>query len=154
MFKTNFLIVFVISLFFSQFALSEQVKNSQKQTDQKKRAPLADEQKATQLLNQKTVYVTDKQLEDLINKLSPTERDAITKIQKEIANWPKSVFDEISNYREFVITARKIATEKYHSLSPEALQALETEKALKASLSPETVNFLETIHLRAVNKTN
>ncbi len=103
---------------------------------------------------QKKLLVTDKQLEEIIDKLSATERNAIMKIQKEIAEWPKSVFEEISNYREFVMTARKIATDKYHNMSPEARTALQKEKELKAQLTPATIQFLETIQLRSVQKTN
>lgn len=103
---------------------------------------------------QKKLLVTDKQLEEIIDKLSTAERNSIIKIQKEIAEWPKSVFEEISNYREFVMTARKIAIEKYHNMSPEARTALEKEKSLKAQLTPATINFLETVQLRSVQKTN
>ena len=106
------------------------------------------------MLNQKTLLLNDKQLEEIISKLSTKEKDSILKIQKEISEWPKSIFDEISNYREFVITARKIAAEKYNKLSPEARQALERETNLKSQLSPETVKFLETVQLRSVNQTN
>lgn len=103
---------------------------------------------------QKKLLVTDKQLEEIIDKLSTTERNAIIKIQKEIAEWPKSIFEEISNYREFVMTARKIAIDKYNNMSPEARTALQKEKELKAQLTPATIQFLETIQLRSVQKTN
>ena len=149
MFKITFSIAILLSLYFSQFALSED-----KTEPQKPKAILSDEQKAQQVLNQKTLLLNDKQLEEIISKLSTKEKDSILKIQKEISEWPKSIFDEISNYREFVITARKIAAEKYNKLSPEARQALERETNLKSQLSPETVKFLETVQLRSVNQTN
>lgn len=112
------------------------------------------QQHHTQHTTHKKLLVTDKQLEEIIDKLSTTERNAIIKIQKEIAEWPKSIFQEISNYREFVMTARKIAIDKYNNMSPEARTALQKEKELKAQLTPATIQFLETIQLRSVQKTN
>ena len=102
----------------------------------------------------KKIFVTTKQLEDIIDKLSDTEKESILKVQKEIADWPKSLFDEISNYREFIIAARKLAQEKYNKLSPAAQQALESEQKLKSQLTPSTVEFLENVQLRTHQKTN
>lgn len=152
MFRITISIALTCFLLFSQLAFSEEQKKPTPVTEAPKKT--TEEQKAEQLLEQKPLIVTDKQLEEIIDKLSPTEKATITKIQKEIADWPKSVFQEISNYREFIITARKIAAEKYTNLSPEARQALEKEKSLKAELSPATLKLLETVQLRTVNKTN
>lgn len=152
MFKILYAIVLTIFTFTAISAFSVDTKTAINTKSPPKKT--TSEDKAKQLVDQKTLLVTDKQLEEIIDKLSTAERDAIIKIQKEIADWPKSIFDEISSYREFVITARKIAAEKYSKLTPEARQALDREKSLKAQLSPATIKFLETVQLRAVNKTN
>ncbi len=159
MFRITISIALTCFVLFSQFAFSEEKQKPsitpeafKKTTETPKKTP--DEQKAEQLLEQKPLIVTDKQLEEIIDKLPATDKATITNIQKEIADWPKSVFQEISNYREFVMTARKIAAEKYTNLSPEARQALEKEKSLKAELSPATLKLLETVQLSTVTKTN
>ena len=133
MFKTSFsIIIILISYFVSISAFSEETPHQDHNHHQ-----------------QKKLLLTSEQLEELINQLSTAERNTIIKIQKEIADWPKSVFDEVSNYREFVITARKLAIEKYNKLSPEAQQAIEKEKNLKKQLTPTTIKFLESVQLRA-----
>ncbi len=102
----------------------------------------------------KKTFLTDEELQAVIAKLPDKEKEIIAKIQNEISLWPKSVFNEISTYREFVMTARKIAEEKYKKLSLEAKNAIDHEKQLKAQLTPETVRILETIQLRAKTPQN
>lgn len=101
---------------------------------------------------EKNIIDTD-QLQSMIDKLPEKDKNTLSAIKTQIATWPPAVFEEISAYREFVINARKIAQQKYESLSAEAKAALESEKQLKAQLSPETIQTLEALDV-AASKTN
>ena len=92
----------------------------------------------------KTIVGVD-ELKKIIDSLPEKDRKIISAIKKQISTWPKEVFDEISDYREFIISSRNIAQYKYSLLSPEAKSALETERHLKAKLSQDTVRTLETL---------
>ena len=87
------------------------------------------------------------QLKEIIDSLPSQDKKIITSIRKQIATWPREVFDEISDYREFIISARKVAQQKYDLLSPEAKSALESEKHLKSKLSKNTVATLESLEV-------
>ena len=88
------------------------------------------------------------QLQKIIDSFPEEDRRTIKAIKVQIATWPKEVFDEISSYREFVISARRIAKQKYTLLSPEAKSALETERQLKQKLSPATAKILEELEIK------
>lgn len=101
---------------------------------------------------EKNIIDTD-QLQSMIDKLPEKDKNTLSAIKTQIATWPPIVFEEISAYREFVINSRKIAQQKYESLSAEAKSALESEKQLKAQLSPQTIQTLEALDVTA-SKTN
>ena len=103
--------------------------------------------KHLKVLKEKIVDVD--QLQEIIDDLPAKDKRIITSVKVQISTWPKEVFDEISEYREFVISSRKVAKQKYELLSPEAKTALETEKQLKARLSPETANILESLEVKS-----
>ena len=103
--------------------------------------------KHLKVLKEKIVDVD--QLQEIIDDLPAKDKRIITSVKVQISTWPKEVFDEISEYREFVISSRKFAKQKYELLSPEAKTALETEKQLKARLSPETANILESLEVKS-----
>jgi hypothetical protein len=94
-------------------------------------------------------FVDIDQLQKVIDSLPEEDRRTISAIRVQIATWPKEVFDEISAYREFVISSRKVAKQKYALLSQEAKSALETERQLKIKLSPQTAQILESLEVKA-----
>lgn len=91
------------------------------------------------------------QLHTIMDKLPPNDKNVLSAIKTQIATWSPEIFEEISSYREFVINSRKIAQQKYESLSSEAKTALETEKKLKAQLTQETVKALEALDVTAAS---
>lgn len=97
---------------------------------------------------EKNLIDTD-QLQAMIDKLPENDKKTLSAIKTQIATWSPEIFEEISAYREFVINSRKIAQQKYESLSPEAKSALESEKQLKAQLSQETIQALEALDVSA-----
>lgn len=94
-------------------------------------------------------FVDIDQLQKVIDSLPEEDRRTISAIRVQIATWPREVFDEISAYREFVISSRKVAKQKYALLSQEAKSALETERQLKIKLSPQTAQILESLEVKA-----
>jgi hypothetical protein len=97
----------------------------------------------------RATFVDIDQLQKVIDSLPEEDRRTISAIRAQISTWPKEVFDEISAYREFVISSRKVAKQKYTLLSQEAKSALETERQLKIKLSPQTAQILESLEVKA-----
>jgi hypothetical protein len=93
-------------------------------------------------------FVDIDQLQKVIDSLPEEDRRTISAIRAQITTWPREVFDEISAYREFVISSRKVAKQKYALLSQEAKSALETERQLKIKLSPQTARILESLEVK------
>ncbi|NRA73572.1 MAG: hypothetical protein HRU36_02350 [Rickettsiales bacterium] len=87
------------------------------------------------------------QLKEIIDSLPEQDKKTLVTIRKQISTWPKEVFDEISDYREFIINSRNIAQQKYELLSQEAKKALETERHLKSKLSQSTIKTLENLEV-------
>lgn len=97
---------------------------------------------------EKSAIDTD-QLQVIMDKFPDNDKNILGAIKTQIATWPPEIFEEISSYREFVINARKIAQQKYESLSQEAKMALETEKKLKSQLTEDTTRGLEALDVTA-----
>jgi hypothetical protein len=95
-----------------------------------------------------TQIVDIDQLQKIIDSFPEDDRRTIKAVKVQIATWPKEIFDEISAYREFVISSRRVAKQKYSLLSQEAKSALETERQLKQKLSPDTARTLENLEVR------
>ena len=109
--------------------------------------PKKQDKKSKKIIISKKKVIEIDQLKEIIDSFPEKDRKIITTIRKQITTWPKEVFDEISDYREFIISARKVAQQKYDLLSPEAKSALETERHLKSKLSTNTVRTLESLEV-------
>jgi len=122
------------------------VKNVFTAAVKKKKAKDSKDSKQAKAVKKKIVDLD--QVQEIIDSLPEQDKRIISAVRVQISTWPKEVFDEISAYREFVISARNIAKQKYTMLSPEAKNALETEKQLKAKLSPSTAQTLEGLEVK------
>jgi len=90
--------------------------------------------------------ISEVELQRMISSLHEADQKVILNIQKQISNWPESVFKEVRNYNEFMIVANRKAKEKYMALSAPARQALETEQTLKNQLSEDAINVLSKLN--------
>jgi hypothetical protein len=92
--------------------------------------------------------ISDIELQRIISSLHEEDQKTILNIQKQISNWPESVFKEVRSYNEFMIIVNRKAKEKYMALSNPARQALEAEQALKIQLSDDAINVLSKLNVK------
>lgn len=96
----------------------------------------------------KKIILTVDELQNILDKFTAEDKKTMKGIQDQITSWPENVFTEIRAYREFVISSRKKAEEKYKTLSEEAKEAINIEKDLKSKLSPEALKTLNEVGLQ------
>jgi dGTP triphosphohydrolase len=83
--------------------------------------------------------------DNLIAKLSDSDRKEIINLRQEIAILPQSVKEEIKSYQDFVTMLDGQINKKYASLSIAAKTALKQEEDIIAKLSPHARTSLEDI---------
>lgn len=91
--------------------------------------------------------ISEAELQRIINTLPPQDKESLAKIKEKIAGWPDEIFTEVRIYNDFLAAANQEAEKRYNKLSPSAKQALETERALKDTLSSNTIAILSQIHV-------
>jgi len=98
--------------------------------------------------SQDKILLTEENIQQVLNKLTDTDKQVLKQIQDQISTWPREVFEEIRAYKTFVIEARKKAEALYSALSPEAKEAMKIEQDLKGKLSPNAVTVLGNVDLQ------
>lgn len=96
----------------------------------------------------KKILLTSDELQNILDKFTVSDKKVLKEIQNQIVNWPQNLFEEVRDYREFVISARSKAEKKYAALSPEAKEAINIEKTLKTKLSPGALKLLHDVELQ------
>lgn len=93
--------------------------------------------------------ITESELQRIIDNFPEQDKTALAKIKENIAGWPDEIFAEVRNYNQFLMEANKQAQSRYRKLSPSAKQALQTEEAMKKTISPNTISVLSEIHIES-----